>query len=205
MLHSNLVFLLGLTCLSLSSHAINKVGNGGDVVVCKASIQLLDFYETDEKIFSTSQGTYKEILKENFSKLEKTVPEVFKNYQNRLESIVNDIEFKKDIKLSDIKDSNEFYIPKNCELVQIAIRKKTPDKKEKKFIIDQDLWNKLSDLQKAGLISHEIIYEHFAKLGQTDSMNVRKVNRFVFSKNPTASDFWNLIQDLKIPLYPQKN
>lgn len=196
------ITLSWLLLIQSNAYAINKVGNGGDVVSCKSSTQLLDFYEDQKNETLKSSDDYKMILKNVFQRLEKTAPKVFTPYIKRIDSIQNDIEFKKDIRLTNIQDSNEFFIPKKCELIQIAIRKKSVGANEKRFLIDEELWGKLDSVHKAGLISHEIIYEHLSQLGQTDSVNVRKINRFIFSKNSKETDFWKLIQESKIPLYP---
>jgi hypothetical protein len=186
--------------------AQNKVGNGGDVVSCINSNVILDFYESDQKtiLISSNSKKYTEILKDQFEKFKNVAPKVFNNYLDRLKSIESEIEYKKNIKLTDIKDSEELFLPedKSCHLYQIAIRKKSKTESEKRFIIDKKLWNKLDEVNKAGLISHEIIYEHLSKLNETNSVNVRKINRFVFSQNSKDNDFWKLIQELKIELYP---
>jgi hypothetical protein len=186
--------------------AQNKVGNGGDIVSCKNSNVILDFYENDQKtiLISSNSKKYTEILKDQFEKFKNVAPKVFNNYLDRLKSIESEIEYKKNIKLTDIKDSEELFLPedKSCHLYQIAIRKKSKTENEKRFLIDKKLWNKLDEVNKAGLISHEIIYEHLSKLNEKNSINVRKINRFIFSQNSKENDFWKLIQELKIELYP---
>lgn len=199
-----IAIIVNLFCSAV--FAQNKIGNGGDIVSCKSSNIILDFYENDQNnsLITSNGKKYSEILKIQFEKFKSIAPKVFNNYLDRLKSIENEIDFKKNVKLTDIKDSEEFFLPedKTCHLYQIAIRKKSKTENEKRFLVDKKLWNKLDEVNKAGLISHEIIYEHLSKLNEKNSINARKINRFIFSKNSKENDFWKLIQELKIELYP---
>ena len=70
------------------------------------------------------------------------------------------------------------------------------------FLFDEDNWKQLDALNKAALIMHEIIYDHLYKLGERNSVKVRKMNALLFSNNFNKKQFWELIQDLKLPIYP---
>jgi hypothetical protein len=194
-----------LTVLVSPAIAQNKVGNGGDVVDCKkANTKLLDFYEA--KIdFKTKEKNHIVIAEGYITNLKETAPRLATQYLNRLKTIESEIDFKTDVKLTDIKDSLHLYEPisKDCKIYQIAIRRAMVVGDEKRFIIRKDLWNKLSPSHKAGLLTHEIIYEHLAKLGESDSIKVRKLNVHLFSKDAKKEDFWKLIKDLELPIYPQ--
>jgi len=184
--------------------AQNKVGNGGDVVDCKTSINLLDFYE-EQIDFKTKEKNYLVIADQQLQKLKVAAPKLGEQYLKRLKEIESEIDFKSDIKLTDIKDSLHLYQPlaKNCHVYQIAIRRPLVLGNEKRFIIRQDLWNRLSPAHKAGLLTHEIIYEHFSKLGESDSIKTRKVNTYLFSKDVKNDEFWKLVKNLELPIYPQ--
>jgi hypothetical protein len=89
-------------------------------------------------------------------------------------------------------------------VVQIAIRRNEASSLNKRFTVNQELWKKLSETGKAGLVMHEIIYEHFFKLGETDSVKARTFNAYVFSdqiQQDNSKVFWNLIKELKVPVY----
>jgi hypothetical protein len=181
----------------------NKVGNGGDVVNCAPSkIELLDFYESGTKPAVEGTDPF-EIAKATLSKIRNVKPSLSEIYLNRLEKMKNEIDFKDEIELTDIKDSKHLYkpLPKECKVEQIAIRKNLVVGKEKRFLIRNDFWKQLKPDQQAGLLTHEIIYEHFYKLGEDDSVKARKLNAYLYGK-VDAETFWNLVKELSVPIYP---
>lgn len=189
---------------SVQLQAQNKVGNGGDVVSCSRSNQLLDFYESSMNLESKDKN-HISILEKEFKKLEVASPRLAAQYLRRLKEIQSEIDFKKDVKLTDVKDSLHLFEPltSDCKIYQIAIRRPSVAEGEKRFIIRKDLWDKLSPTHRAGLLSHEIIYEHFSRLGESDSRKVRKFNSYLFTKALDKEGFWKFVRDLEVPLYPQ--
>ena len=201
----NLLIILFCT----QSHAGNKVGNGGDGVFCKRQSKtegkLLDFYEADFSPVDPEKNPY-EIAKKNLSKLEGIAPQLASLYLKRLKELPNEVDDKADIDLEDLKDSKHFFKPKDkdCKVQQLAVRKTKVDKNEKRFLIDKELWKTLPSVHQAGLLTHEIIYEHFSLLGEMDSIKARKLNRHLYSKNQLdAKSFWIFIKELEVPIYPQ--
>jgi len=199
--------MTGIILYSASIFSGNEVGNGGDIIQCKDSIQLLDFYEAKEYDFIVPQEKkyedYKKILSDildNFSKLDKKLALQYKNRMNEIES---KIDFRSSITLTDISDSNHEMLPKNCQLHQIAIRRKE-EKREKLFLINKDLWDQLNSINKAGLILHEIIYEHFLYLGEKDSKKARLMNALIFhngTKTLLPDIYKKMLQSNQIPIY----
>lgn len=204
---SYLNFLTPLLLLTTNptAYANNKVGNGGDVIRCEnpKTTELLDFYENPISTTDLS-GTPTEIAEGRFKTLVQIAPKLGRQYQKRLSSIMDEIDFKKDIELKDIHDSHHLYKPakKDCTVRQIAIRKKSPLPGEKIFIIDQAIWSELTASHQAGLLVHEIVYEHLSRLGETDSIKSRKIVSYLFSDKLNKKDFWNLMQQLEVPIYP---
>jgi hypothetical protein len=192
------VFLLGSHL-----HANNKVGNGGDVIVCGETSELLDFYEVLISKETKETDPYK-IAQAQISKLEKVAPTLFRQYSRRLNELPQEIDFKSEVQLEDVQDSKHLYLPdpKKCKIHQIALRKNTILKGEKRFIIQNNLWKNLSPLHQAGLLTHEIIYEHFFKLGEEDSLKARKFNAYLFQTPTLNKKFWSYLKDLEIPIYP---
>ncbi|QLY23856.1 hypothetical protein [Bdellovibrio sp. KM01] len=184
----------------------NKVGNGGDGVFCKGSnesARILDFYEGDLKPTATEKDPYA-IAEKKFTELKSAAPKLGEQYLSRLKTLRSAIDFKEGVALTNIKDSNHLFKPveADCEVIQVVIRKRSPLPGEKTFIIRQDLWDRLSPVQQAGMISHEIIYEHLMKLGATDSVKARAFNRFIFGEKYDSEKFWKFIQGLEVPIYP---
>ncbi len=159
------------TTLSLGG---NEVGNGGDVVVCKAkeqivSIQLLDFYEAKFKSnadIRTTLAKEEDILKEIVSKISIVDTKRGTLFKQRIETFFHQTHFLPDVKLSDISDSLHLILPNDCQLEQIAVLDKGQKDPKKKFIISKDVWDRLDPLNRAGLVMHEIVYEYFASLGE---------------------------------------
>jgi hypothetical protein len=202
---SSFTFIL---LIQIAAYATNKVGNGGNVVVCKnettSSQQVLDFYENEVTEPSSITKTNLEIAQEQVDKLKEVAPELHKQYNLRLKSILSEFDYKKDVRLMDVKDSLHAFTPasKDCNVIQTIIRKETVTSDEKRFLVDKGTWEKLNAFQQAGLIMHEMIYEHFYRLGEKNSVKARKLNAFLFKTTLTKKTFWEYIKDLDVPIYP---
>lgn len=104
---------IGLMFATSLAHATNKVGNGGNSVVCKttgsensSTAQLLDFYEVDlKRDFDKSLDEYA-LAKSIFEKLQKLAPELGAQYLRRLTTLKDQIEFKDGVILSDTNGLN---------------------------------------------------------------------------------------------------
>ncbi len=203
---SSIFILLILTPFHL--FAGNEVGNGGDVIICKENVQLLDYFEAKNFNFTIAnfneQDDYKKIVIKILDAFSATDQKLADQYKLRFTKMDDLIEFKSDVNLADIPDSHHELVPKDCNLKQIAIRR--PDEKNPKlFLIDQDLWNKLDHTNKAGLVLHEIIYEHFLYLGEKNSKKARYMNALIThlasDKATLPKTYKTLLQELSIPIY----
>ena len=192
----------------------NEVGNGGDAVICLSSnklenVQLFDFFELANQqgeVIKDRSGTNEQIVKSIILQLKNHDVKLSSILQKRSNEFLYNTQFVSNGSLVDIKDSNNLIsIPsKNCKIEQIAIFKKKVLSNEKKFLINEVLWKKLSETHKAGLIIHELIYEYFSDLGEKDSVNARALNTFLFSEKfskTNTEDYWKFIQSMKVPHY----
>jgi hypothetical protein len=198
-------FLFVPTC-SLASG--NKVGNGGDVIVCKKSpevkIELLDFYEESMSLTAPEKEA-RSIAESVLKNLELSAPELSRQYLKRLRELEAEIDYKSSVELKNIQDSEHLYAPLDpqCKVEQIAIRKAKALPGEKRFLIRKDLWDSLPATHQAGLLTHEIVYEHLTKLGEENSVKARKINRALYQNPPLdKNQFWKLIKNLELPIYP---
>lgn len=184
-----------------------RVGNGGDIVICANSKDILDFYENAGAVRGfKDEDTKEKVLDEVLRNLDRLSPRQAKQYKTRAAEFMGDTEFKKDIALTDIKDSKHLFEPKdkNCSVQQITIRRKEKGLDGKRFIVDETLWNQLSPRGQAGLILHEVVYEHLFKLGEEDSVRTRKLNAYLFSNKVFADSqdsYWRFIKELNLPIY----
>lgn len=132
------IFLL-LTSLSLQAWAGNKVGNGGDVVICGDKHTILDLQDMKDKKIALDKfekdETYVSILKNRFKLMSEKKIYLGEQYKRRLESIVKEIDINPDIDLIDVKDSKHISLPKGCKLQQIAVRKEFVNGDEKRFLL----------------------------------------------------------------------
>ncbi len=116
--------------------------------------------------------------------------------------MTHEIEFRNDIELVEVDDSKHVSYPKGCKVTQIAIRRAAPHRNGKRFLIRKDLWEKLSPFQGAGLLTHELFYEHLSKLGENDSTKARQLNALLYTAEFDKQKFWKATRDLRLPLYP---
>lgn len=198
---------------AVAAHAVIRIGNGGDAVVCRhldgekkiQTATLLDLYESEAKRWSL-EGDHEKRLGSLFDKLEAVSPEQARAYRRRLKEMANEIDFREGIKLVDIKDSEHLIAPvaKGCAIEQAAARRNVVDADGKRFLIDRAVWNAMDETSKAGLLLHEIVYEHLFKLGEKNSVKARQLVGYYLSEDFRGADreaYWKRIEKLRLPLY----
>ncbi|MFN9066551.1 MAG: hypothetical protein ACK5V3_04935, partial [Bdellovibrionales bacterium] len=81
--------------------------------------------------------------------------------------------------------SNESILPsRSCYLKQMAVsRLEDLAPGEKKYLVDNELWNLLSETQKAGLIIHEVLWSFYKELNDklNNSSSIRRLNAILSS------------------------
>lgn len=164
---------------------------------------LLDFYESEIEPVSEKKEA-QTIAAEALGKIQASAPKLAIQYLKRLSEIQSEIAYKNEIQLIDVPDSKHLFKPlsKDCEILQIAVRNNLALPSEKRFLIRKDLWDNLEPAHQAGVLTHEIIHEHLTKLGEENSIKARRINAFLYNKNSKGDQFWKLIKDLEVPLYP---
>ena len=219
----NFLITISMTVSTLS-FAGNEVGNGGDLLKCPNSPNVLfDFKETSiNKV--TLMLESKEDHKDEYKLAEKVImrlktlaPKIYKKYSNDLLSFKARTRFIEGEVFRDILDSKHVSLPKDCELLQVATQQVDPLSKDTIISINKDLYSKLDTPNKAGLILHEIIYEHFKffsddnhpnqhskPFSEQNSVKVRMFNRYLHSKEigtHTEKQFHDFFERLGIPSY----
>lgn len=185
----------------------NGVGNGGDVVTCKNSIEILDFTEAKilkrfKLIESPQSIKFLEVAKLRLLKLKPLDSRLFNQYDKVLRMIESRWKLIDNASFRDVPDSFEIALPEGCHLEQLAIQQEIEGKTQ--IHISKKLWDQLNPLNQAGLLLHEIIYEHFIALGEKNSIKARKFNAFLFSKEietNTKGQYQNFVRDLGVKLY----
>lgn len=184
----------------------NRVGNGGDVVECGGTYYLLDFYEADVlSLETTAEGAWG-VAKSQLQKIVKLNRGQGEQYLQRLETLKDAIEFKDNVALKDIKDSQHLidFGKSSCQLHQVAIRKNITGDESNRFIVDRKLFEKLPVAHQAGLLIHEIVYEHFYKLGEQDSRKAREFTAMLFKNKfdkMSPVEYSKIFTNWKLPIY----
>ena len=142
------------------------VGNGGDVVVCTAglvtTLETLDLFE-GRAIYNLS---YKEDPSPALSQALRYADQISaylgspisaKNLSADVRDVYDNLHFlPSGVGLAPVDDIANFVVPKNCQIVQTINYRDW-----KKLFVDSDIWNALSETQKAALILHEAIYAFY--------------------------------------------
>ena len=170
-------------------HTMGKEGHGGHGVVCTnssesiSSVRLFDLWES-ERVWGLVPADYgsmswREIVAKRLSQLTEPKLRTFSHVATMGEMILQNIQFlREDEKLPEIDDEDETLLPKRCEKRTVASYLS-----DEKILIDTELWEMMSEVDKAGLILHEAWYRHLRQTdGITGSRRVRKINAFFLAE-----------------------
>ena len=197
--------------LEMATYAGNEVGNGGNGVVCKDRVELLDIYEAkvlrkiaiDPAIKGTDPFGIAEQRLEILKEVDSKSAQI---YLSELKLLKTEISFEDGIKLKPIDDSLHSFEPKEagCKVSQLAVFRKKRLPGEKQVLIDKNVWERLNPVNQAGLILHESIFKHLSDLGEKDSTKARYLVSFILTeefskKNPEI--YWTLIKKMRLTIY----
>jgi hypothetical protein len=182
------------------------IGNGGIGFLCgNKKVVLLDIMEMKSPIEPTIANEVRSnAIKKILTNLVRLSPAIGRQYEKDFKDFEGSVDFRTDIELTETQDSLHVVSPKNCKIKQLAVRRKAADSLTNEFIIDKDLWEKMDENNKTALTLHEIVYRHLSKLGETNSINARKLTGYFLSQKAfadTPDQFWALIKELQLPIY----
>lgn len=190
---------------------LRKDGNGvsgGNSIVCRNSqgiIQkswFLDRYESEEVFhlkytLENDPGNYSQHLHTVLERLNRFDPSR-KTYYAKL---LNDFEIHhlclNNVELTPVPDSYHFVVPKNCEVIQTAVQTINPHTGERIYVIRKDIWNILSELDRATLILHEILYSELLEYGHQNSIAARAFTSELFSNQLEQKNLKEYLRFLK--------
>lgn len=188
----------------LTAHASTVFGgtetHGGNTVVCRApngsikSVRLLDFYE-GEILFGlkipSSKADFHQQAREMAKRLDAVGPysidglrnPMLSSHEAEMSFTLKSLKFlPRGARLAEVPDSGDLLLipPASCKVEQTALF--TPDG----FVhIVSDYWNKMSETDRAGLMTHEVIYLLMRReTGATTSKRARKITAYAFSNFP---------------------
>jgi hypothetical protein len=153
--------LLITTSLVHAGEGGTVTGNGGDVIVCGDKVQMLDVYEG-----MTLRNLHLDLDGPDFkSKVDFAIRRIMKvdPWRGRVlwqlnSEFLSEVKFVRNVDLRDIEDSNQPFLPKGCKQEQIAIQNIKVTWADPTYIINEDLWDKLDENNKAVLVIHEIVF-----------------------------------------------
>ncbi len=169
----------------------NKEGHGVYVIDCgEKNVHGLDYFEAKETIddFHLSLGA-KVSLDEGIELLLNRVKKF--DLQNYLllkkwwEQFWMDTKFISETRIIDSRDLGAVLdfseVAPGCELKQAVVQLKKTLPMEFRYYITKSIWDRLSDIDKIGLVFHELLYRKALQDGHKTSNQVRYLNSILSS------------------------
>jgi hypothetical protein len=208
-----------LSFYSLFAHGGRIVDNGGTVIFCdnvpgQPRFQTLDTYEfTQVNDLKYIDGLQKLTAPEMLTRvMRRFLDQPIRDRDLVLEVYYNfffDLGVEEGVELTYIDDAYPFMLPKDCRLVQAMIHVRNPSPLQKKYYVNGEIWRQLDDLNRAMLVTHEVVYTIAAASGdQADSRNVRYMNGLLWSQQldwmaktaPSFEVIWDSEVHVQLPL-----
>jgi hypothetical protein len=79
-------------------------------------------------------------------------------------------------------------IPTDCTLVQAATQIRDTTSPRRGFYLNSDVWEKINELQKAGLVLHELLLTEAVESGHETSVRTRVLNGKLFTEEFSKKD-----------------
>lgn len=207
----SIVAILVLAILkSKNAFAGHMVGNGGDVVYCSGvpSAEMYDIYEALPRYglrpdFGEA-STYMEMVRYSLGQFAGVAPQRAERYLADAESFLSEANFV-NAPLVNIDDA-EMIIDSStgCEIRQVAIQREPEVVLDKRYTVDAQMWNLLSEAGKAALLLHEIIYREAIEFGHANSVKVRYFAANIFSGRAAAmtqKEYYDLLREVDFDRY----
>lgn len=201
--------LLTIAGLLLSGHVFagDKIGNGGDAIVCRnssgqiISAELLDYYEAREiRKINIETGPAGDSVENKINlvlaRLKHFDNSRVQRYKKYLDLFTAESKIL-NADLVDIPDSEHVSTPKNCHIEQAAIFKEPDISSDPKYFISKEIWTHLDTTNRAGLILHEVIYRTFREDGSVNSVKARYFHSMLASKDIESWEIGHYVSLLK--------
>lgn len=222
----NLFLMAGFLAVSVNVMAGDK-GNGGDAVVCPDRVYMLDSHEVERKgnsVVSEASGLkakvqeFIERIKEKDEKLASTIKarsdiflaDILAFQESRIQWQAN-TEFTSEV-LVNVADEGSASVPAGCNIQQVIIQILKPILDQKKYKVQLDLWNKMTESEKAVAVIHEAIYNYlleqddlnptnYAYVGNQYVRVVEPLNNSMFTRYFNGKIIHNGLKDISDKVY----
>jgi len=174
------------------SWASKIIGNGGDVLVCPERtprVMLLDFVES-RVLRKNSIVLWNPPGRSYLQKLEALNANIARRFPVLAAVIAKEVAFfeeknvkERDIELEDINDSYHKLRLPGCHVEQIANQSIPLFDDDPWFLINMSLWEQLDEVDKAGLVLHEVLYRMGLRHGLEHSIGIRYLVSLLFQEN----------------------
>lgn len=162
-------FLIFLTLfISITSFAGggNEIGNGGAVVSCpEMPIIFYDHYEMVHKKETTLDlsdvgqlNNYVEIAQTFARRVEQFDPEFSQRLEQNIQNFSRESSLIRDMPLASTQDHGLIYVPRSCHFEQLIVQFRHPYYEDARYLVKYDLWQSMSELEKAVAVLHEVLY-----------------------------------------------
>lgn len=159
---------------------------GGGSVVCRngqdiISVELLDLYEQRELLQLTydlgpSTLTYLQKVHYVLDRHKNMAPFRTKLWGEWADTFEREAVFLTGKKFNPVNDTGDIFPPNNCAFEQAAVQKTPIFPRDKRYIINNDLWVEMDEGNRAALVLHELIYREARTYGHEDSIRTRYLN-----------------------------
>jgi hypothetical protein len=129
--------------------------------------------------FGDSGAGYPAKLAFALDRFARIAPRRAAQYRAQASTFEADALFLKGTQLVDVPDSQHLALPNGCAAEQVVIQKDPDFPEDKRYTVNQDLWDRLTDEGRAGLVLHEVIFREALTHGHRDSVKVRYFNSYL--------------------------
>lgn len=211
-------FILPLL-VSLQLHAIGRVGNGGNIIVClkpgsgvcygrdQYEGAFYDTYEADVRYKMQPLSMHPAAIAPKMAMdyalklieaIKKYDLEMYGRLSFFLNNFYNEANFVEGMQLLPIPDTGISFIPHHSELRQLVVQREPIAPQDKRYVISLDLWNMMSKADQAHAMLHEVFYRYALeqKRNVESSEYIRYFNALVISgevSKLSQSEFQNLV------------
>jgi hypothetical protein len=206
----NISLIVIFLSAQLSFASGSTIGNGGNLIVCTDpsgkinTVQLLDYFELEQNggklNINTELPTYEEMLLDIFNRWRNVAPIRMKQYTSWLQNFSSEAGFYSGVQIPPTEDTGVISIPKGCTIQPGAFQR--PDSQllpgVKRYIINKDLWDLMSDEQKAGLVLHELIYREGIIAGHSSSFSTRYFNGYLAAANSDPEKYSYIVYQMPL-------
>ncbi|MBS1971021.1 MAG: hypothetical protein JSU04_11975 [Bdellovibrionales bacterium] len=177
------IFVTGLLLAGMHAHATGAIsGGGGKGVVCRdpsgaiASAQTLDIYE-GRVLYGLNIPVFNKVTMETqlnhaFGVIPKSVRPLIEGYAK---SVQQNMRLVHGVELQPVDDALVVALPQGCQAEQLANYFSDTN-----ILVNGDIWDRMTESNRAALILHEAVYKAARLYGATDSQRSRHVVASLF-------------------------